>query len=63
MENTSLDDALSFANYQATLNQQRRLLKEKFDSDCIIVYNGGLFQVTQSWLSSFDTNAKWILDI
>jgi hypothetical protein len=63
MENTLLDDALSFANYQATLNQQRRRLKEKFDSDCIFVYNGGLFQITQTWLSSFDSNAKWIIDM
>ena len=63
MDNISLDDALSFANYQATLNQQRKLLKEKFESDCIFVYNGGLFQLTQQWISSFDLESKWIIDM
>lgn len=65
MENTQeqLEAALSFANYQSTLNQQRKLLREKFESDCILAYNGGLFNITQEWLASFDVNFEWVLDI
>jgi len=63
MENIDLNDALSFANYQSTVNQQRILLKQKFDSDCIIAYNGGLFRITQEWLGGFDQKFEWVLDM
>jgi hypothetical protein len=58
-----LEQALSFSQYQTTLNQQRRLLKEKFESDTILAYAGGLFKITQEWLGGFDKDCKWILDI
>ena len=58
-----LDQALSFSQYQATLNQQRRVLKEKFHNDCIIGYNGGLFKITQEWLAGFDKSFDWVLDM
>ena len=61
--NTDLEQALSFANYQSTLNQQRRLLKEKFEIDTIVPYNGGLFKITQEWLGGFDRTSTWILDM
>lgn len=66
METTTeiqLDQALSFSQYQSTLNQQRKLLKEKFESDTILAYGGGLFKVTQEWLGGFDKDCKWVLDI
>jgi hypothetical protein len=61
--NTQLEKALSFAQYQSTLNQQRRLLKEQFESDTIIAYSGGLFKITQEWLGGFDPEAVWVLDM
>lgn len=65
MENLEqqLEQALSFAQYQSTLNQQRRLLREQFEADTIIAYNGGLFKVTQEWLGGFDVRSTWILDM
>ena len=64
MENIDqhLESALSFAQYQTTINQQRRLLKEKFESDTVIAANGGLFKITQEWLGSFDTANNWYID-
>jgi hypothetical protein len=58
-----LEAALSFAQYQTTLNQQRRLLKEQFETDTVVAYNGGLFKVTQEWLASIDKESNWILDM
>lgn len=58
-----LEAALSFAQYQTTLNQQRRLLKEQFETDTVVAYNGGLFKVTQEWLASIDRESNWILDM
>jgi hypothetical protein len=62
-DNNPLEDALSFAQYQSTLSQQRHQLKQKFESDCIVAYNGGLFKITQEWLGSFDKNLTWALDM
>lgn len=58
-----LEAALSFAQYQTTLNQQRRLLKEQFETETVVAYNGGLFKVTQEWLASIDKESNWILDM
>jgi hypothetical protein len=58
-----LEAALSFAQYQTTLNQQRRLLKEQFETDTVVAHNGGLFKVTQEWLGGFDTTSIWVLDM
>jgi hypothetical protein len=65
MENLDqhLEKALSFSQYQTTLNQQRRLLKEKFLADTLFAYNGGLFRITPEFLISVDTEVPWILDI
>ena len=35
-----LEKALDFGNYSVTLNNQKRLLKEKFYDDCIMYQNG-----------------------
>ena len=65
MENLDqqLEEALSFAQYQTTLNQQRRLLKEQFESETVVAYNGGLFKITQEWLGGFDKTSHWLLDM
>lgn len=61
--NNSLETALDFANFQEVFSTQRKLLKQKFDNDCIVAYNGGLFKITQEWLGGFDTSRRWALDI
>lgn len=58
-----LEEALSFAQYQTTLTQQRRLLKEQFETETIVAYNGGLFKITQEWLGGFDKTSIWLLDM
>lgn len=39
--------ALHFSNYMATLNNQRRILKEKFKNDTTYYFNGGQFLITR----------------
>lgn len=65
MENldSQLEAALSFAQYQTTLTQQRRLLKEQFETETIVAYNGGLFKITPEWLGGFDKTSSWFLDM
>jgi hypothetical protein len=58
-----LEKALSFAKYQETLNQQRRLLKEQFEADTLLAHAGGLFRISQEWLGGFDIDNKWVLDL
>ncbi len=58
-----IETALGFAQYQSTLSQQKRYLKELFDTDTTIAYNGGLFKVTVEWLGGFDTTQHWHLDV
>ena len=50
MEN--LEQALSFANYQTTLTQQRKLLTQKFQEASVVAYNGGLFKVTLEFIGA-----------
>ena len=57
-----LEQALAFANYQSTLAQQRRLLKEQFEIDTLFAHSGGLFKLTQVWIGTFDPNTHWHLD-
>jgi len=58
-----LEKALEFAQYQSTLNRQRKILKEKFEADTIIAFNGGLFKITQEWIGGFDKLATWFIDM
>ena len=62
MTNPSLEQALEFAQYQTTFNQQRQLLKQEFDNNCVLAHNGGLFKITQEWLGGFDLQSNWALD-
>lgn len=65
MENLDqqLEEALSFAQYQTTLTQQRRLLKEQFETETIVAHNGGLFKITPEWLGGFNKSSSWCLDM
>ena len=46
-----LQQALDFSQYMTTLNNQKRLLLEKFYENCILYYNGGKFTVTPELIS------------
>lgn len=46
-----LSKALDFSNYMVTLNNQRRALKEKFDSECVFYQNGGSFTVCKELIT------------
>jgi hypothetical protein len=60
----NLEQALEFANYQSTLNQQRQLLKQRFQDACVLAYNGGLFQLDLAFVSALKTSTfDYILDM
>lgn len=46
-----LQKALDFSNYMITLNNQKRLLQEKYQNDIIYYYNGGQFTISQQLIS------------
>ena len=46
-----LQKALEFSNYTVTLNNQRRILKEKYNEELILYYNNGKFTVTQAFFT------------
>lgn len=42
-----LKKALDFSNYMVTFNNQKRILKEKYDQDLLYYHNGSQFTVTR----------------
>jgi len=46
-----LEKALDFANYMTTLNNQKRVAKEKFYENNVHYFNGGQFSVTKELLN------------
>lgn len=46
-----LEKALDFSNYMITLENQKRILKEQYQSNIIFYFGGGQFTVTQQLLS------------
>lgn len=42
-----LKQALHFSNYMQTLNNQKRILKEKFKNDTTYYFNGGQFKLSR----------------
>ena len=46
-----LEKALEFSNYMITLNNQRKLIQEKFQEQSIHYYNGGKFAVTRDLIA------------
>jgi hypothetical protein len=57
-----IEPALEWAQYQQTLNNQRALLRQRFESQCVLGYAGGLFKVTPEWLAGVDPDSEWVLD-
>lgn len=50
-----LSQALEFSNYMVTLNNQKRLLLEKFETDTIFYQNGATFAVTKELVTFLKT--------
>jgi hypothetical protein len=53
-------------DYQRTLSQQRKILWEKFQNNCVLAFGGGLFLITSDFLASIriiEQPAEWILDM
>jgi len=46
-----LEKALEFSNYMITLNNQRKLIQEKFQEQSTHYYNGGKFSVTRDLIA------------
>lgn len=46
-----LQKALEFSNYTVTLNNQKRILQEKYAEDLVFYYNNGKFTVSQTFFS------------
>jgi len=50
-----LEKALEFSNYMATLNNQRRILHEKFIENSVHYLNGGKFSVDRELINFCST--------
>lgn len=50
-----LEKALNFSNYMVTLNNQKRMLKEKYYQNLIHYYKGAQFSVNQGLISFCQT--------
>ena len=46
-----LKKAINFSNYMVTLNNQKRLLKEKYQEDLLYYYNGCQFSITKELIT------------
>jgi len=46
-----LEKALDFSNYMITLDNQKRLLKEKYQEDLMYYHNGGTFTATKELIT------------
>ncbi len=46
-----LSKALEFGNYSTTLNNQRRMLKEKFTTESMYFVKGGQFTITKELIN------------
>lgn len=46
-----LQKALEFGNYTATLDNQKRMLQEKFVTDTIYFYSGGQFTINKELIN------------
>jgi hypothetical protein len=50
-----LAKALDFSNYMLTLNNQKRLLSEKYQQDLIHFYNGSQFTISRELITFVST--------
>lgn len=54
----NLDEALAFSNYQATLSRQKTIIRQTFQDQCLLGYNGGLFLITPEFIAGLDMLGK-----
>ena len=54
-----LQQAIEFSDFQASLNVQRKFLREKFDADTTIGKNGGIFKIDMDLINF----TKLLLDL
>lgn len=54
-----LEKALEFANFMVTLNNQKRSLKEQYQTECIYYHSGGTFTITKDLI----TFTKVLIDL
>jgi hypothetical protein len=47
----ALEKALEFANFSATLNNQKKILTQKYQDDLVLYHLGGRFTVTKEFFS------------
>ena len=59
-----LEQALAFAEYQTTLNNQRTLIRQRFQDDQLLAYNGGLFKITPEFIGGLQAlgDSGWAID-
>ena len=50
----NLDEALAFSSYQATLSRQKKIIRQTFQDQCLLGYNGGLFFITPEFIVGLD---------
>lgn len=60
-----LEQALAFAEYQTTLNNQRALIRQRFQDDQLLAYNGGLFKITLEFIGGLEAlgDSGWAIDV
>ena len=46
-----LEKALNFSNYMITLNNQKRLIKEKYNEDLVYFFNGCQFTISKELIN------------
>jgi len=51
MTDSRVEKALEFANYRATLNNQKQKLKDQCEANLNYAFNGGLFYIDQTLIS------------
>jgi len=55
MTDQRLENALEFANYRATLANQKAKLKDRCEAQLNYAYNGGIFHISESLISFVDS--------
>lgn len=60
-----LEQALAFAQYQQTFNNQRQLIKERFQEQTLLAHNGGLLRVTPQLIATLGAvpELEWLEDM
>jgi hypothetical protein len=58
--------SLAFANYQSTLSQQKNIIRQRFQDNCILAHNGGLFLISPEFIAGIQiipVPARYVIDM